>query len=72
MKHYATVVYQSDEDSVWIAEASDVAPCSAHDDTREVTVAELGVAMQAWHDVARDKGLQIPEPRFRPASVAAE
>jgi predicted RNase H-like HicB family nuclease len=72
MKHYAIIVYWSDEDSVWVAEAPDLEPCAAHGNTPETAVAELGVAMQAWLDVARDKGLPIPEPRFRPDAVAAE
>ena len=72
MKNYAIVVYWSDEDSVWIAEAPDLEPCAAHGDTPETAVAELRVAMQAWLDVAREKGLPIPEARYRPTTVAAE
>lgn len=72
MKNYAIVIYWSDEDSVWIAEAPDLEPCAAHGDTPEAAVAELRVAMQAWLDVARENGLPIPEPRFRPVTVAAE
>ena len=72
MKNYAIIVYWSDEDSVWIAEAPDLEPCSAHGVTREAAVAELGVAMQAWLDAARDNGLEIPEPRFKRVTVAAE
>jgi predicted RNase H-like HicB family nuclease len=72
MKNYAIIVYWSDEDSVWIAEAPDLEPCAAHGATREAAVAELGVAMQAWLDAARDNGLEIPEPRFKRVTVAAE
>ena len=62
MKNYAIVVYWSDEDAL----------CAAHGDTPEKAVAELRVAMQAWLDVARENNLAIPEPRFRPTTVAAE
>jgi predicted RNase H-like HicB family nuclease len=72
MKKYAIIVYGSDEDSVWIATAPDLEPCAAHGDTPEAAVAELRVAMEAWLDVARENGLPIPEPQYRPASVAAE
>lgn len=72
MKNYAIVVYWSDEDQVWIAEAPDLEPCAAHGGTREAAVAELSVAMQAWLDLAREKDLPIPEPRYRPGTVAAE
>ena len=57
----------------WLdAEAPDLEPCAAHGDTPEKAVAELRVAMQAWLDVARENDLPIPEPRFRPTTVAAE
>ena len=35
MKKYAIIVYWSDEDAVWIAEAPDLDPCAAHGDTPE-------------------------------------
>ena len=72
MKNYAIVVYWSDEDAVWIAEAPDLKPCAAHGDSPERAVAELRVAMQAWLDVARENGMPIPEPRYSPITVAAE
>jgi predicted RNase H-like HicB family nuclease len=72
MKNYAIIVYWSEEDAVWIAEAPDLEPCAAHGDNPESAVAELRVAMQAWLDVARENGLPIPEPRFRPHIEAAE
>ena len=71
-KNYAVIVYWSEEDGVWIAEAPDLEPCAAHGTTREQAVAELGIAMQAWLDVARENGLPIPEPRFAPHVEAAE
>ncbi|HEU5017575.1 MAG TPA: type II toxin-antitoxin system HicB family antitoxin [Pseudolabrys sp.] len=72
MKHYAIVVYWSDEDAVWIAEVPDLEPCAAHGKTPEAAVAELRVTMQAWLEVARENGLPIPEPRFHWARMAAE
>lgn len=72
MNNYAIIVYWSEEDHLWIAEAPDLNPCAAHGDTPEAAVAELRVAMQAWIEVARENGLPIPEPRFGPSSVAAE
>lgn len=71
-KNYAIVLYWSDEDGVWVAEAPDLKPCAAHGDTPERAVAELHMAMRGWLDVARENGLPIPEPHFRPMTVAAE
>jgi predicted RNase H-like HicB family nuclease len=72
MSHYAIIVYWSDEDAVWIAEAPDLEPCAAHGATPEEAVAQLGLAMEGWLETARENGLPIPEPRFRPTVVAAE
>ncbi len=72
MKNYAVIVYWSEADNVWIAEAPDLEPCAAHGSTREQAVAELQVAMQAWLEVAQENGRPIPEPRYRPSTVAAE
>ena len=64
MKKYAVIVYWSDEDALWIAEAPDLEPCAAHGSTPEQAVAELGVAMDAWLEVAREAGLSIPQARY--------
>ena len=72
MNRYAIIVFWSDADEAWVADVPDLEPCAAHGDTPEKAVAELRVAMQAWLDVARENNLPIPEPRFRPTTVAAE
>ncbi len=72
MDHYAIIVYWSDDDALWIAEAPDLEPCAAHGATPEAAVAELRVAMEGWLDVARENDLPIPQPRFQPKIEAAE
>jgi predicted RNase H-like HicB family nuclease len=69
---YSIVVFWSDEDAVWIADAPDLKSCSAHGDTPAQAVAELQIAMELWLDVAREHGLPIPEPRFQVRQDAAE
>jgi predicted RNase H-like HicB family nuclease len=69
---YIILVFWSEEDGMWVADAPDLKSCSALAETPEQAVAELRVAMKAWLDAARDNDLPIPEPRFRPATVAAE
>lgn len=69
---YAIVVFWSEDDGMWVADAPDLKSCSAFGDTPEQAVAELRIAMEAWLAAARENGLPIPEPRFRPATVAAE
>ena len=72
MKKYAIIVYWSDEDAVWIAEAPDLEPCAAHGSTPEQAVAELRVAMDLWLEVAREWRQPIPEARYQPHTEAAE
>jgi predicted RNase H-like HicB family nuclease len=72
MKKYAIIVYWSDEDAVWIAEAPDLDPCAAHGSTPEQAVAELRVAMDLWLEAARLTGQPIPEARYQPHTEAAE
>ena len=72
MNRYAFVVFWSDEDGVWVADAPDLKSCSAFGDTPEEAVAELRTAMDAWLEAARTNGHAIPEPRFQPQTAAAE
>jgi predicted RNase H-like HicB family nuclease len=69
---YSIVVFWSDENGVWIADAPDLKSCSAHGDTPAEAVAELQVAMGLWLDVARELGYPIPEPQFHVRQDAAE
>ena len=71
-KKYAIIVYWSDEDAVWIAEAPALDPCAAHGDTPEPALAELRIAMELWLEVARERGLPVPEPHYQPHTEAAE
>jgi predicted RNase H-like HicB family nuclease len=69
---YAIVVFWSEEDDTWIADAPDLKSCSAHGDTPEQAVAELRLAMRDWLEVAHERGYPIPRPAFRPHLDAAE
>lgn len=72
MQRYAINVFWSDEDGVWVANVPDLKSCSAFGATPEEAVSEVHVAMQAWLAAARDAGLPIPSPRYRPEHQAAE
>ena len=72
IEKYAIVVSWSDEDGCWIAEAPDLKYCSAHGDSRERALAELQIAMKAWLEVAREKGMRVPAAMFAQRLVAAE
>lgn len=69
--HYHINLLWSEEDSCWIADVPDLRYCTTHGDTPTEALANVREAIQGWLEVARDKGMEIPEPRYRPAIYAA-
>jgi predicted RNase H-like HicB family nuclease len=67
MKDYHINVFYSEEDEGYIADIPDLEPCSAFGETPEEAVAEVLRVKDAWLEVAREQGMPIPEPRYRPA-----
>jgi len=68
--HYHINVFWSEEDRRWIAEVPDLAGCSAHGRSPAEAAREAEAAMALWLETAREEGLAIPEPRYRPSSAA--
>lgn len=71
MKDYHINIFYSEEDECYIADIPDLKYCSAHGSTPEEALHEVLIAKEAWLAVAHDKGLPIPEPRYRPAIYEA-
>ncbi len=67
MKDYHINIFYSQEDECYIADNPDLKYCSAHGATPQEALAEVLIAKEAWLDVAREEGLPIPEPRYKPA-----
>jgi predicted RNase H-like HicB family nuclease len=67
MKDYHINIFYSEEDGGYIADIPDLEPCSAFGMTPEEALAEVQIAKSLWLEVAAEKGLAIPEPRYRPA-----
>jgi predicted RNase H-like HicB family nuclease len=67
MSDYHINVFYSDEDGGYIADIPDLEACSAFGDTPQEALAEVLVAKDAWIAAARDKGREIPTPRYRPS-----
>jgi predicted RNase H-like HicB family nuclease len=72
MNRYTIIVFWSEEDAAWVADVPDLKSCSAFGNSPEDAVSEVRVAMDAWLETARDAGLPIPEPAYRPQHEAAE
>ncbi len=67
MNRYHINLFWSDEDECWVADVPDLVTCSAFGDTPEEALREIQIAMEGWLETAREVGLPIPEPRYRPA-----
>jgi predicted RNase H-like HicB family nuclease len=66
---YPINVFWSVEDEAWVADAPDLAYCSALGDTPHQAVAEVEVAIEAWLEAATSSGRQVPEPSARMAQA---
>jgi predicted RNase H-like HicB family nuclease len=71
MNRYHINVFWSDEDGSWVADVPDLRTCSAFGATPQEALAQVQTAMDAWLATARESGMTIPEPRYRPAIYAA-
>jgi predicted RNase H-like HicB family nuclease len=63
MKDYHINIFYRAADGEYIADIPDLKYCSASGETPE----EVLIAKALWLEVAQEKGLAIPEPRYRPA-----
>jgi len=68
---YDINVFWSADDDCWIADVPDLKYCSAHGSDPVEAMTEVEVAIGLWLEVAEEKGIAIPEPRYRPAIYAA-
>ena len=63
MLKYEIVIAWSNEDQVYVADSPELPGCMAHGDTYEEAVKSIQEAMEAWLEVARKYGDDIPEPK---------
>ncbi|MDA1215333.1 MAG: type II toxin-antitoxin system HicB family antitoxin [Chloroflexi bacterium] len=66
MSDYHINIFYSDGDGGYIADIPDLEACSAFGATPEEALREVELAKEAWLAAAREKGLPIPPPRYRP------
>ena len=65
MQKYEIIIYWSNEDRVFVAEAPELPGCMAHGETEELALKNIKEAVQLWIDTAREFGDPVPEPRGR-------
>ena len=71
MKDYHINLFYSEEDQGYIADIPDFEMCSAFGDTPQEALEQVLIAKTAILTTMHEKGLPIPEPRYRPAIYEA-
>ena len=62
---YEIIIYWSDEDDAFIAEAPELPGCMADGITYQEAVSNLEVVIQEWIETAQELGRPIPAPKGR-------
>ena len=65
MIKYKIIIYWSEEDKAFIAEAPELASCMADGATYQEALRNAEVIIEEWLETARDLGGEIPEPKGR-------
>ena len=63
MHKYEIIIYWSNEDDAFVAEAPELPGCAAHGDTQEAALENIRQAMDLWLETAREFRDPIPEPK---------
>jgi predicted RNase H-like HicB family nuclease len=69
MKDYHINVYYSEEYDCYVAEIPDLEHCVVYGDSQEAVMRDVLIAKQAWREAARQKGIEMPAPTYRPNAV---
>jgi len=67
---YQIIIYWSDDDKAFIAEAPELPGCMADGATRRKALANAEVIIGEWIETARALGRTVPQPQGRLLSVA--
>ena len=60
---YEIIIYWSDADQAFIAEAPELPGCAADGTTYQEALAAVEVVISEWIETARSLGREIPEPK---------
>ncbi len=65
MLRYEIILYWSEEDQAFIAEAPELPGCAADGETYQEALQNVEVIMQEWIETAEELERPIPEPKGR-------
>ena len=63
MHKYEIVIYWSNDDGAFVAEAPELPGCMAHGGTREAALENIDQAVDLWLETAKEFGDEVPEPK---------
>lgn len=67
---YEIIIYWSEEDGAFVAEAPELPGCAAHGDTPQAALTNCNEAIVLWLDTAKDAGRPVPVPKGRRLRLA--
>jgi len=67
---YEVIIYWSEEDRVFVAEAPELPGCMAHGESQEAALSNAQDAIQLWIDTAKEFGDPVPQPKGRRLMLA--
>lgn len=70
MNRYEIIIFWSEEDQAFIAEAPELTGCMAHGDSYEAALSNIREAMALWIETAKEFNDPIPEPKGRRLAYA--
>jgi predicted RNase H-like HicB family nuclease len=62
MIKYEVILYGSEEDEAFVAEAPELPGCATHGATQEAAPGNAQDAIRLWTDTAKEFGDPVPEP----------
>jgi predicted RNase H-like HicB family nuclease len=65
MIKYEVIIYWSEADEAFVAEAPELPGCAADGATHREALENLEVVIAEWIETAKDLGRLVPEPRGR-------
>ncbi|RJP30097.1 MAG: type II toxin-antitoxin system HicB family antitoxin [Candidatus Omnitrophota bacterium] len=69
MIRYEIIIYWSDEDQAYIAEAPELPGCSADGETYQEALTNIEIVIQEWIETAKELGRNIPQPKCKRLSA---
>jgi predicted RNase H-like HicB family nuclease len=70
MTKYEVVIYWSDQDQAFVAEAPELSGCIARGSTQEAALASVREAIRLWIETAKELGNPVPQPKGRRLTAA--